>query len=360
MTDREALIALNSIGGIGPVRVRKIKDCLGSYREVFSKSLSVLERKGILAQTLVEKIQKLPKDWLDKELALVKKNKIRIITIEDENYPELLKEIQSPPLVLYVLGKGSLVDRDCIAIVGSRRASLYGRETAEHYGWYFSNQGLTVISGLARGIDSAAHRGALSAQGETIAVLGSGFVHMYPPENRDLALKIQNQGLLISEFSMMTPPLPKNFPKRNRIISALAKGVIVVEAARRSGSLITMQYAKKQGKKTFAIPGKLDSITSQGALRLIKEGVCMLTHPEEVLEELNIKMLTKISMDNESKEKQDDEFGLMELIDHEGIQVNALHQRTELSIPLLTTRLTKLELMGKIRQLPGQIYVRRK
>ncbi|MCK4462787.1 MAG: DNA-processing protein DprA, partial [Candidatus Omnitrophica bacterium] len=226
---------------------------------------------------------------LDKEMELIKKYNVDIVTIDDERYPENLKHIYSPPPVLYV--KGNLLPEDYynIAIVGSRRASLYGRETAEKLARQLCGRGFTVTSGMARGIDTSAHTGVLKAAGRTIAVLGCGINIVYPPENKNLMDKIADSGAVISEFPINTTPHRHNFPIRNRIISGLALGVVIVEAAQKSGALITASFALEQGREVFSVPGKVGVPTSRGTLGLIKEGAKLVEDVEDILEEIRSK-----------------------------------------------------------------------
>lgn len=221
-----------------------------------------------------------------KESELAAKHKIRILSINDSAYPESLKNIYGPPKILYVKGELKKEDALGIAIVGSRLASGYGLTQAEKFGFELARLGITVISGLARGIDTKAHLGALKAGGRTIAVLGSGLLNIYPPENKNLSDKISCLGAVISEYPLNTKPLAENFPRRNRIISGLSLGVVVIEAGKRSGALITARCALEQGREVFSLPGKLDSENSFGTNELIKDGAKMTTSVEDILEEL--------------------------------------------------------------------------
>ena len=214
---------------------------------------------------------------------------IRKITVDDAEYPKNLKTLHRPPQALYVNGSFKEEDDFAVAIVGSRRASRYGIEMGERLGYDLALRGVTVVSGMARGIDSAAHRGALKANGRTIAVMGSGHGHIYPPENKDLYRKIAESGAVISEFENDVSPLPQNFPIRNRIISGLSLGIVVVEAAKNSGALITVDFALEQGREVFAVPGKISSVTSEGAHELIKDGAKLVQSAEDIMEELSLR-----------------------------------------------------------------------
>jgi len=219
---------------------------------------------------------------------------MKTLHLQDKDYPTNLKYIYQPPATIYL--EGSIIPQDqiAIAIVGSRRATDYGLNNAERLGFELAARGIAVISGLARGVDSAAHRGALKAKGRTIAVLGSGLNRLYPPENKNLAREIARSGALISEFTPDTPPERQNFPRRNRIISGLSLGVVIVEAAKRSGALITAGFALEQGREVFALPGKIDSFTSGGTHDLIKQGAKLIESVEDIIEELEpLRNLTK-------------------------------------------------------------------
>lgn len=222
-----------------------------------------------------------------REVAYLQKSDVRVIPFFDERYPVLLKEIYFPPFVLYVRGNVSALSDFCIAMVGSRRASRYGLEVAEKFAYDFAQRGVTVVSGFARGIDTASCKGALHGRGKTVAVLGSGLQRMYPPENASLIEGvIQHQGAVISEFPVFTEPFAYNFPRRNRIISGLSKAVVVIEAAQRSGALITAACALEQNREVFAIPGPITTPVSEGTHALIKDGACLVRCPDDVLEEL--------------------------------------------------------------------------
>lgn len=217
---------------------------------------------------------------------LSKENKTRTLSLLDKDYPANLKYIYDPPSILYIKGNILPEDTIAVAVVGSRRATYYGLKNAENLGFQLAAGGITIISGLARGVDSAAHRGALKARGRTIAVLGSGLNKIYPRENEELVEEIAQNGAVISEFALDTPPLRQNFPRRNRIISGLSLGVVVVEAAKRSGALITANFALEQGREVFALPGKIDSFTSKGTHDLIKQGAKLVESIEDIIEEL--------------------------------------------------------------------------
>jgi DNA processing protein len=264
--------------------------------------------------------------------------------------------------VLYCLGKLTPADNLAIGIVGSRRASFYGLNQAEIFAIQLSRQGVTIVSGMARGVDTYAHRGALKAKGRTIAVMGSGFGHIYPAENADLALQISAGGAVISEFPMETKPLPGNFPRRNRLISGLSLGVLITEAAQNSGALITADFALEQGREVFVLPGRIDSAGSMGTNALIKQGAKAVTCCQDILEELN---LAPLSMEKiEPAEKQQEIAGGKEenriygYITRQPVAIDDLVQKTALSSSQVLSLILKLQLKKLIKALPGKQFIR--
>ena len=300
MKKRDALILLNMISCFGMKSYKQILKSFGGVELVFEAGRRELE-KGGLSEFLIEGILKLqsvnPQDELDKS----RKAGVKIVTYLDEDYPLVLRQIFSPPLVLYFRGEYIAEDQLALAVVGSRRPSIYGKMTAEKLSGELARRNITVISGLARGIDSCAHRGTLREKGRTIAVLGSGLGRLYPPENKKLAGEISENGLLVSEFPYDCAPAPANFPRRNRLISGFSLGVIVVEAAEKSGALITANFALEQGREVFAVPGKIDSPTSAGTHSLIKDGAKMVVSVEDILEELQYRF-PELSRENDVNE----------------------------------------------------------
>jgi DNA processing protein len=246
--------------------------------------------------------------------------------------------------------------------VGSRKASSYGLRIAEEFGFSFSQRGISVVSGGASGVDTASHKGALKAQGQTIAVLGCGLNHVYPRENARLFEEIAQKGLMVSEFPMNTSPLSYNFPRRNRIISGLSLATVVIEAGERSGALITVDNALEQNREVFVVPGNIDSIYSQGTNRLIKEGSKVALSPDDVLQELGFELKIQLAQENKGKEAQinlsEDEYKIYELIDHKPEHIDIISLRCGQGIGALMGQMLNLELKGAIKQLPGQYYVR--
>jgi len=289
MEDKLYWLALSLVQGVGAILFKRLVEAFGSPRSVFEASPAALQQiPGVGSKTAYHINRFLKTDTLRKQLQLIEKHRVQIVTFNEEAYPELLRTIFDPPPVLYVKGTLSEKDRLAVAVVGSRKSSTYGRSTAEKMGADLAAKGITVVSGLARGIDSFAHRGALKGSGRTIAVLGNGVDQIYPIENRSLYEEVVEKGAVISEFPMGTPPDRKNFPVRNRIISGLSLGIVVVEAGDRSGALITADQALEQGREVFAIPGNISSYTSRGTHRLIKQGAKLVETVEDILEELSL------------------------------------------------------------------------
>ncbi|MGI9229520.1 MAG: DNA-processing protein DprA [Gammaproteobacteria bacterium] len=289
-----------------------------------------------------------------------------IITYTDDAYPELLKNISHPPLLLFLQGDASLLQQAQLAVVGSRKPSRYGKDVAGRFAAGLGDYGLVVTSGLASGIDTCAHKGALC--NGTVAVLGHGFNYMYPAANRSLAGRIAEEGLLVSEFPITYPPVAANFPRRNRIISGLSKGVLVVEAAIRSGSLITARYALEQGREVFAIPGSVNNDMAQGCHKLIQDGAKLVQEVADIAVELGIESpepcLPKQRLSDRQKSQHnedildDSEKVLLDNIGCDPISVDELFLSTKIDIDILTGKLLKLELAGHIAAVAAGIYIR--
>jgi DNA processing protein len=286
MTKHEAYIALNLMEGIGPVKVRALVQALGSVEAVFDAGRQdLLQADGIghkLAESILAQAGTLDPAG---EEARTEKLGAHIVTQIDPRYPDILKEIHDPPIVLYVMGELKPQDKHSIAVVGSRKISHYGRQVADRLSFQLGKLGYTVVSGLARGIDTAAHMGALKAKGRTIAVLGSALDCLYPTENEELAHRIVESGAVISEFPLGTQPNKSTFPKRNRIVSGLSMGVLVVEAARGSGAMITVDEANAQGRLVFAVPGRIDMPGFSGCHSLIKNGATLVEDVDDITRE---------------------------------------------------------------------------
>jgi DNA processing protein len=284
-----------------------------------------------------------------------------IVTLADDNYPKALLEIPDPPTLLYAIGRIELLQRTSLAVVGSRNATAQGERNAENFAKALSEAGLTIVSGLAMGIDAAAHRGGLNGPGSTVAVLGTGIDVIYPRSNTQLASQIAEDGLLVSEFPLGTAPAAYNFPRRNRLISGLGRGCLVIEAAAASGSLITARAAADQGREVFAIPGSIHSPLSKGCHALIKSGAKLVESAEDVLAELSgfrqsgFASTTATSRASRGAEAQQ---GLLAYIGHDPVDVDSLCARAGMSAEQVSSELLRLELDGQVAALPGGLYQR--
>lgn len=367
MNENEALVVLNAVEGIGNAYIKKLIAFYGSAVKVFSQSETALVGDKIVREKIAANILKFPKDkFLKSEYNLINKKQVRIITALDSDYPPALKDISDAPFVLYV--KGNIPeDRLALGFVGSRKASLYGINIAEKFALRFAELGITIVSGMARGIDTAAHKGSLKARGITVAALGCGLSNVYPPENAKLLDDISRDGAVVSEFPMETKPLPQNFPRRNRIISGLSLGVVVVEAAQRSGALITADYALEQGREVYAVPGKVDSPSSAGVNNLIKQGAKLVTCIEDVLEDLSPQLAECLKDSEKSqvgrsnhrnilKEISAEEKIILDLIGSKTIQIDEMVDKLEIHVKRLAVVLLQMEMKGLIKQLPGKNY----
>ena len=298
---------------------------------------------------------------------------IQKITINDAEYPEALKSIHKPPQQLYINGSFKEEDKNAIGIVGSRRATRYGLEMAEKLAFDIAIRGITVVSGMARGVDSAAHRGALKAKGRTIAVMGSGHGHIYPTENKGLYGQISGSGAVVTEFENDELPDPWHFPMRNRIISGLSMGIVVVEAARNSGALITADYAMEQGREVFAVPGKISSLTSAGTHDLIKDGAKLVQSADDILEELKLCKVEpatgeKLGLIDEKISKKarayiynsltDDERKVYKVLSDEPVYIDDVIKGSKVKLDKALSVVLSLEIKKLIKELPGKQFVR--
>jgi DNA processing protein len=282
----------------------------------------------------------------------------RLLTLAERDYPELLLQAADPPLMLYVQGDASLLSAPGIGVVGSRSPTPQGKENARAFSAALSQAGWSIVSGLALGVDGAAHEGALSETGHTVAVVGTGLDRVYPKRHLELARRIAQHGAIVSEYSIGTPPLPPNFPQRNRIIAGLTRGTLVVEAAVQSGSLITARLASEAGREVFAIPGSIHAPQSRGCHALIKQGAKLVESAEDVLEELPMFNLRPCSATASPVEESATVDPLLEALGHDPVTLDALVARTGWSAPELNARLLELELNGMVARLPGQLFQR--
>jgi DNA processing protein len=363
MTDREATIALNMMEGLGPIKVRALIDFLGSPQAVFEVDGDQLQKvRGVgekLRYSILEQRNSIdPVAEIEKAAALG----IRIITPLDAEYPEVLKTIHNPPLALYVRGSFLPADHHALGMVGSRKATHYGLNVADRLSYQLAQTGFTIVSGLARGIDTAAHQGALKGKGRTVAVLGAAIDQLYPPENAELADAIAEQGVVVSEYPLGRPADRMTFPYRNRIISGMSMGVVVVEAGVKSGSLHTADAALEQGRSVFAVPGRIDQPGAKGPNRLIKNGAKLVDNVGDILEEFELLIPPGIMEEPEKRASarpevplSEDEKKLVEALWQEALDVDSLARSVEMTSAEISGVLLGLEMKRVIKMLPGRI-----
>ena len=348
-------LILSLIHGLGNEHARSLLKEFGSPEAVLAATADSL--KSIVKPDIAAAIRKGTSDEaLSPALAWLEDEQNHVIPLGDADYPRTLLNIADPPLLLYVKGNIDLLNSTAIAIVGSRHATPQGISNAEEFSSVLSNAGFCIISGMAHGIDAAAHRGALRGQGSSIAVVGTGLDKVYPAANRDLAHQLAKQGALVSEFPLGTPPTGSNFPRRNRLISGMSIGCLVVEASQQSGSLITARQAIEQGRDVFAIPGSIHSPQSRGCHKLIKQGAKLVETAQDILEELagQIPEIKPESAQDDSTQHEN----LLDMIGFDPVSMDTLSQRTGLTVSQLSAMLLTLELEGRVSALPGGLYQR--
>lgn len=354
----ENWVCLNLIKKDIPVNMHNLLEAFNyNPREILAAKLTELRGIKGIGPSAAEKILALKNTDIAKgEIESARKKGFTIITIMDKIYPDILRNIHNPPIVLYIKGRLLPSDKNSIAIVGSRNASPYGLSTAQWLGEQLAEAGLTIVSGMARGIDSAAHSGALKADGgRTMAVLGSGIDVIYPPENKTLYKKIAENGAVISELPLGTPPNAWNFPARNRIISGLSMGTVVVEASQRSGSLITASVAIEQGREVFAVPGSIKSSTSKGTNQLIKDGAKLVEDLEDILEELPVE-LEKKSKEKIQYQANEAENKIIKCLKEKEMIPEEIIDKTGLKPEEINSLLLLLELKGIVKRVSGNYY----
>ncbi len=372
-------LALKQVSGIGAILYKRLIDQFKNPEAVFAASEEALWGVEGISESAAKNILTFNAfDAVKREINQIEKEGVQLLTLTDPAYPKLLLSIYDPPPILYT--KGTLVESDCypVAMVGARNMTPYGRSVAERLSGGLARAGITVVSGLAKGIDAVAHRAALVAGGRTVAVLGSGLDCIYPREHQKLADEIAQQGVLISEFPMGTTPEPHHFPQRNRTISGLSLGVVVVEASEKSGSLITSRHAMEQGREVFAVPGSIFSETSSGVHSLIRSGAKLVDQAEDIIEELypQLRSATRTAVATATANKslplvamktkkpeikvvlQPEEEAIYGLLSMEPKQIDTIIEESHWETAVVSHRLLELELKGVIRQLAGQFYVR--
>ena len=360
-TDTKDLLALHLVPGLGPRLTRALLERFGSAAAVLRARADELAEVPHIGAKLARKLRQ-AMDGIDlaAELELIGRFQVTVAAPGAAGYPPSLLEIPDPPSLLYLRGGWEARDANAVALVGSRHGTSYGKRIAERLAGELVRAGFTVVSGLARGVDGAAHRGALKAGGRTLAVLAGGLAEIYPPEHAELALEVQAAGALISEASMRMEPMAGMFPARNRIISGLCRGVVIVEAAQRSGALITASHAADQGRPVFALPGPVDSPTSTGVNQLIRKGAILIRGIEDILEELDGVKSSPAPARAEAPPALD-AVGqkVWEFLSDQPRHVDEMTRHLGLPVAELTRTLTLLEMKKVLRRLPGNLYERR-
>lgn len=370
MTSREAYIALNMVDGVGPIRLRALLDRFSEPQAILTATkVDLMQVEGVgeeVARSIMSWREKVD---LDEELKQIETAAVRVVTRADAEYPKNLREVYDPPIVLYV--KGTLSERDAlsIAVVGSRRTTLYGQDMARKLAYQLARVGVTVVSGLARGIDTAAHTGTLQAKGRTVAVIGCGIDTVYPAENEKLANEIvEKGGAVVTEFPFGVKPDKQNFPMRNRIISGWSLGTVVVEANLKSGALITANQAAEQGRQVFAVPGRADSILSRGTNKLIKDGAKLTEDAEDILGEFEYLLPKRATEQAEAASEGGGtkpalvlgelEEKVMAHVSQEETAIDEIIRASGLTTACVSATLLSLEMKRLVRQLPGKLYIR--
>jgi len=354
-------IGFSLIRGVGPAKFSLLKERFGDLKRAWFASASELRACGLDPSTVKKIVSQRPLISPEREIEKLEREGVRALTWDDPEYPSRLREIHDPPPVLYVKGELLPEDETSITVVGSRKCTSYGKEAARRIVRELVESGFTIVSGLALGIDAIAHRAALEAGGRTLAVLGCGLDIVYPKENRRLAGEIAESGALLSEYPLGTKPKPEHFPRRNRIMSGISLGVLVVEAKERSGALITAEFALEQNREVFAIPGSIFSPSSRGTNRLIKEGAKLVQSAEDVLEELNPHIIPKrLSAKPSLPASEDEREGrILSLLSEGPLHIDELCRRSGIPAGDMAGLLTLLEMKGAIREMGNKIYVLR-
>jgi DNA processing protein len=354
-------LALSLTPGIGSTLMRRLLDRFNTPEAVFHAPMKELSKIEGLGEKVAQEIRKGPLEKVvERELSLLREVGGRVITLKDEEYPKRLKDIYDPPALLYVRGELKKEDEFAISIVGSRKTTPYGRWFTEKVSQELARHGVTIVSGMARGIDSLAHWGAISGGGRTIAVLGCGVDVIYPSENRNLFAKMIDRGAILSEFPMGSPPEGGHFPRRNRIISGLSLGVVVIQASEKSGSLITAGYALEQGREVFAVPGNVGTESSRGTHRLIKEGAKLVESSEDILEEIlpqwRGERETTPKVEIPRPDLTEEEKVLYEFLSETPLHIDVMIRESRLDPGKVSSLLLNLELKGLVSQWPGKCF----
>ena len=357
MDDKKYWIGFNLIKGIGAVRMQGLVSYFGNLESAWNAAPTELANAGLGLKVIERVVQAHNEVDLEKVWEKIGRQGIKILTWQDESYPQRLKEIDQPPPVLYIRGEYLPDDLFAVAIVGTRRVTHYGRQITEELSAFLAANGLTVISGLARGVDAIAHQATLKAGGRTIGVLGSGVDKIYPPEHRGLAEQMMERGAIISDYAPGTPPDASNFPPRNRIISGLSLAVVVVEAGETSGALITAEFAAEQGREIFAVPGSILAPQSKGTNKLIQNGALPLLSVNDLMQTLDITRVGEHKAIRKIMPSDAIEAKLLTVLSNEPLHVDEIRNQADLPIEKVSASLALMELKGMVRQVGGMNYV---
>lgn len=350
-------VGFSLIKGIGAVRLQILLNAFGSLETAWNASSDSLRSTG-LPEKVVENVLRMRNSVdLEHVFANYQQQGINVVTWDEDAYPRRLKEISQPPPVLYVRGEILPEDDFAVAVVGTRRVTVYGRQVAAELGTFLAQNQITLVSGLARGVDAIAHDACLNAGGRTFAVLGSGVDRIYPPENRQLAERVIKQGAIISDYAPGTPPEGVNFPPRNRIISGFSMAVVVVEASDQSGALITAAFAADQSRDVLAVPGNINAPQSKGTNLLIQQGARPLLKMEDVLDALELEQVSSKQAARTLLPADKDEACLMRVLSSQPLHIDEIGEQSNLSIEKVSATLTIMELKGMVRQVGGMNYV---
>lgn len=359
MTELKYWLGFNYVSGIGPAKIQALLGYFNSLEKAWNASDRQLRDIGFDSRAIQSLNETRQTFDLDQYAHQVESSGVNVVTWVSSDYPELLREIPAAPPLIFLRGQLDPIDRWAVAVVGTRRLTAYGRQVTRDLVSGLVGNGITIVSGLARGIDAVAHRTALEEGGRTIAVMASGIDKVYPPEHRDLAHEIvRGRGALVTDYPFGAEPESNHFPARNRLISGLSLGVIVIEAGERSGALITARFALEQNREVFAVPGNIQSPVSMGTNRLIQQGGKLVMRVEDVLEELNLKMVAEQAVAQIMLPETAEEAALIAQLSSQPVHVDELGRLTGMPMSMVSSTLTMMELKGMVQQVGGMNYIR--
>lgn len=357
MTDAQYWLGFNLVSGVGPSRFRRLLSFFGTAEAAWQASPRDLEMAGLDARTLETLVRRRAQIDLDRELERVERAGATLVTLDDDRYPPWLKHVPDAPPLLYVRGMPRPSDELAIAVVGTRRATVYGKQVCERIVREVAGRGVTIVSGLARGIDAVAHRAALDAGGRTLAVVASGVDVVYPPEHAALAREVADAGAIVSEYPIGTRPEAGNFPARNRIISGMTRLTLVVEAGEKSGALITANFALEQGRDVLAVPGSILAAACTGTNRLIQQGAKLVLDAQDILDELDVATVGRQLEFRALAPDDPTERSLLDVLTGEPVHIDEIVRRVSLPVATVSSTLALLELKGMARHVGGMNYV---